>query len=170
LFRQVLLASASLPGIFPPVYFDVESHGHQFQEMHADGGLGGPFFVGPESWLTGASAFRLPTRQLYVILNGKLAPEFDVTPPNVLGVLGRAFSVAVKTGARVEIASVTAASQRDAIDVKFAHIAQDFNHPSHGLFDPDYVKALYDFGFRQAQSGHAFGERPPTRISQRPSE
>jgi hypothetical protein len=170
LFRDVLLASASLPGIFPPVYFDVESNGHHFKEMHADGGTGGPFFVGPESWLTGNGSFRLPTHELYVIVNGKLGPEFEVTPPNTLGVLGRAFSAAVKTGTRVEIAGAAAASRRDAITFKLAHIAESFDHPSRGLFDPDYVKALYDFGFRQAQTGEAFNDKPLTRVSQRPSQ
>jgi hypothetical protein len=170
LFRDVLLASASLPGIFPPVYFDVESNGHHFKEMHADGGTGGPFFVGPESWLTGTDSLRLPTHELYVIVNGKLGPEFEVTPPNTLGVLGRAFSAAVKTGTRVEIAAAAAASRRDAISFKLAHIAESFDHPSRGLFDPDYVKALYDFGFLQAQAGEAFSDKPLTRVSQQPSQ
>jgi predicted patatin/cPLA2 family phospholipase len=167
LFRDVLLASASLPGVFPPVFIDVDAHGHHFKEMHADGGIGGPFFIGPESWLTGASRARLPVRQIYVIVNEKLKPDFEVTPSTTLGALGRAFSAAVKTGTRVEIAGAAAASKRDAIDFELAHIPDSFNHPSHGLFDPDYVKALYDFGYRQAQE--AF-EKPPMQISQQPSQ
>jgi predicted patatin/cPLA2 family phospholipase len=167
LFRDVLLASASIPGVFPPVFIDVEAHGHHFKEMHADGGIGGPFFIGPESWLTGASRARLPARQIYVIVNEKLRPDFEVTPSTTLGALGRAFSAAVKTGTRVEIADAAAASKRDGIDFEFAFIPDSFNHPSQGLFDPDYVKALYDFGYRQAQE--AF-ERLPIQISQQPSE
>lgn len=170
LFRDVLLASASLPGIFPPVYIDVESNGRRFKEMHADGGIGGPFFVGPESWLLGTSHSRLPTHQIYVIVNNKLRPEFEVAPPSPLAVLGRAFSAAVKTATRVEIAGVAAASQRDAIDFKLAHISENFDHPSHGLFDPEYVKALYDFGFREAQADRAFHDKPLTRVSQKPSQ
>jgi predicted patatin/cPLA2 family phospholipase len=167
LFRDVLLASATLPGVFPPVFIDVEAHGHRFKEMHADGGIGGPFFIGPESWLTGASQTRLPARQIYVIVNEKLKPEFEVTPSTTLGTLGRAFSAAVKTGTRVEIADSAAASKRDAIDFELAYIPDSFNHPSQGLFDPDYVKALYDFGYHQAQE--AF-EKPSMQISQQPSQ
>jgi hypothetical protein len=37
LFRQVLLASASIP-VFPPVLIHSEAHGHRFAEMHVDGG------------------------------------------------------------------------------------------------------------------------------------
>jgi hypothetical protein len=167
LFRDVLLASASVPGVFPPTFIDVEAHGHRFKEMHADGAIGGPFFIGPESWLTGANQARLPARQIYVIVNEKLTPDFEVTPSTTLGALGRAFSAAVKTGTRVEIAYTAAASKRDAIDFELAYIPDSFNHPSHGLFDPDYVKALYDFGYRQAQEAFA---KPQVQISQQPSQ
>jgi predicted acylesterase/phospholipase RssA len=38
LFRQVILASASIPGIFPPVHIRVEARGQLREEMHVDGG------------------------------------------------------------------------------------------------------------------------------------
>ena len=53
-FRKILLASASIPGLFPPVLIDVEANGRRFQEMHADGGLRSstPLFVGPGTLLS----------------------------------------------------------------------------------------------------------------------
>ncbi|MCL6634858.1 MAG: patatin-like phospholipase family protein [Peptococcaceae bacterium] len=42
LFREVMLASASVPGLFPPRLFDVEAGGERFQEMHVDGGVAAP--------------------------------------------------------------------------------------------------------------------------------
>src|SRR5215469_1403115 len=47
LFRNILLASGSVPGAFPPVLIDVEGNGKRFAEMHVDGGVGGQFFVAP---------------------------------------------------------------------------------------------------------------------------
>src|SRR6185369_3531715 len=38
LFAEILLASASIPGILPPVMFDIEAGGERYQEMHVDGG------------------------------------------------------------------------------------------------------------------------------------
>jgi predicted acylesterase/phospholipase RssA len=38
LFRKVLVASASIPGLFDPVFIDAEANGHHFNEMHVDGG------------------------------------------------------------------------------------------------------------------------------------
>ena len=52
LFRDVLLASCSIPGFFSPVAIDVEANGKQFQEMHGDGTITAPFFVVPESMLS----------------------------------------------------------------------------------------------------------------------
>ena len=38
LIAKILLASASIPGAFPPVMIDIEAGGEHFQEMHVDGG------------------------------------------------------------------------------------------------------------------------------------
>ncbi len=40
LFRKVLLASAALPGIFPPVYFKVTAGEETYEEIHVDGAIG----------------------------------------------------------------------------------------------------------------------------------
>ena len=39
LFRSVMLASASIPILFPPVYIPVEAGGAAYEEMHVDGGV-----------------------------------------------------------------------------------------------------------------------------------
>jgi predicted acylesterase/phospholipase RssA len=40
LFRDILLASGSVPGAFPPVLFEVAANSRHFAEMHVDGGVG----------------------------------------------------------------------------------------------------------------------------------
>jgi len=45
--RRILLASASIPGVFPPVMFDIELDGKHFQEMHGDGGATAQTFLYP---------------------------------------------------------------------------------------------------------------------------
>ncbi len=39
LFRDVLVASASVPGVYSPVLINVEGEGLRFEEMHVDGGV-----------------------------------------------------------------------------------------------------------------------------------
>ena len=78
LFRKVLLASASVPGGFPPVLIDVEADGRKFAEMHVDGGLGGQFFVAPQALMATTSDYHLPATQLYVVVNTGPERDFQV--------------------------------------------------------------------------------------------
>jgi predicted acylesterase/phospholipase RssA len=48
LFRQVLIASASIPGLFPPVMIPVETSGTVLEEMHVDGSTTASLFIAPE--------------------------------------------------------------------------------------------------------------------------
>ncbi|MEO0730227.1 MAG: patatin-like phospholipase family protein [Pseudomonadota bacterium] len=50
LFRRVLLASAALPGLFPPVFVKVQSDGRTFEEMHVDGGTTDNAFLLPTNF------------------------------------------------------------------------------------------------------------------------
>lgn len=156
LFRSVLLASASIPGVFPPVLIDAESHGKPLQELHNDGTITAPFFIAPESALAGTGTVHLPTKELYVIANAKLSPQFDVTTPQTTLVLGRSISLALQSGLRIELLLTLAAAQRQGMSVSVAQIDPEFQHPSRGAFDPDYMKALYEYGVEQAQKGKAF--------------
>ena len=66
LFRNILLASTAIPGLFPPVLIDVEANGKKTQEMHADGGLSAQVFVAPESMINSSSTTKLPATELYL--------------------------------------------------------------------------------------------------------
>src|ERR1700722_3896544 len=156
LFRSVLLASASIPGIFPPVLITAESHGKELQELHNDGTITAPFFIAPESVLAGTGTVHLPTKQLYVIANAKLSQQFDLTTPQTALVLGRSISLALQSGLRIEILLTLAAAQKQGMSLSVAQIDPEFQHPSRGAFDPEYMKALFDFAVEQAKKGKAF--------------
>ena len=156
LFRSVLLASASIPGIFPPVLIAAESHGKELQELHNDGTITAPFFIAPESVLAGTGTVHLPTKQLYVIANAKLSQQFDVTTPQTSIVLGRSISLALQSGLRIELLLTLAAAQKQGVSLSVAQIDPEFQHPARGAFDPDYMKALFDFAVEQAKKGKAF--------------
>ena len=154
LFRDILLASSSIPGFFPPVSIDVEANGKKFQEMHNDGTLTAPFFVAPEAMFSGASG-RLPP-EVYVIINSKLNPEFSVTEHRLSLILGRSIGVGLTAALRAELLLTLAGAQRQGITLNVSHVDESFSHPAHGLFDPDYMKALFEFGQQAAKGGSAF--------------
>jgi hypothetical protein len=157
LFRAVLLASASIPGVFPPVLIDAESHGKQLQELHNDGTITAPFFIAPESVLAGTGTVHLPTKELYVIANAKLEQQFEMTTPQITTtVLGRSISLALQSGLRIELLLTLAAAQKQGITLNVAQIDAEFQHPARGAFDPEYMKALYDYAVEQAKKGKTF--------------
>ena len=47
LFQSIMIASASIPGVFPPAMVEVEAGGRPYQEMHVDGGTVAQVFVYP---------------------------------------------------------------------------------------------------------------------------
>jgi hypothetical protein len=156
LFRQILLASASVPGVFPPVYIKVEANGRQFDEMHADGGVNGPLFFGPESYLLPGSPKRLPATSLFVIVNGKLTADFYMPQRNTAAILGRSITLALKTGARLERVLAGAAARRAGIPFNLTYVDNGFEQVGRGLFDPAYMNALYDYGLSQARGENRF--------------
>jgi predicted acylesterase/phospholipase RssA len=166
LFRDVLLASSSIPGAFPPVYIDVEAKGRHFQEMHADGGMGGAFFLAPSSLLSRMHGAPLPASEFYVIVNSKLAPDFHGTERNILNILGRSISVTLKTTTRVALEAAHDYAARNAIGFHLAYIDDTFDKESRGSFDPGYMRALIDLGADQGRRGSAFRNEPPRVASQ----
>ena len=155
LFKQVLLASSSIPGVFQPMLIDVHAQGRTFHELHVDGGLASPFYVAPES-LVHDGAADLPISELFILVNGKLTMDFGVTQRKVLPILGRSFSVALKAGERLAIAAWANWARPRGLDVKVGNIPERFALESKGSFDPDYMKALFAEGRRSVQGGVAF--------------
>jgi hypothetical protein len=167
LFRDVLLASAAIPGLFSPVGIEVKASGKKFEELHGDGTLTAPFFVVPESAFSASSTARPGLNELYVIVNSKLDPEFGMVGRSLPGVLGRSIAVALASALRAEIAVISVAARGDKIGVRVAHIDTAFNYPSRGPFDEKYMRALYDFGFETGKNGTAFEDLSSRRLLRR---
>jgi Patatin-like phospholipase len=160
LFRDVLLASSSIPGFFPPVMIDVEANGHRFQEMHLDGTITSPFFVAPEDFLADDSNGPLPASKLYIIANTRLVPDFDVPERTIVSILGRLVSVVLKAELRGELLLIASNAQRFGVEIGVATVSPEFKQPARGFFDHPYMQALFDYGFERGSQGTAFEALP----------
>jgi Patatin-like phospholipase len=160
LFRDVLLASSAIPGFFAPVMIDVEANGKKFQEMHLDGSVTAPFFVVPEDVLESRSTVRLPATELYIVLNGRLSPDFYPPERNTVMILSRLIGVVLKAGLRAELMLFAANAGRLGVPIHVAQVADDFQHPAFGLFDEKYMNALYQYGAERMRKGTAFETLP----------
>jgi predicted acylesterase/phospholipase RssA len=161
LFRTALLASASVPGAFPPVLIDVEANGKRFAEMHADGGIGGQFFVAPQSLMATTSDYRLPATDLYVVVNTGLQRDFQVVERFAPSILSQAVGGAVKVDTRMMLSLTYAAAKRSGIGFNVATVPASFSAPGKGPFDSRYMGALFKTGYEQGRSESAFASEPP---------
>jgi hypothetical protein len=161
LFRDVLLASCAIPGFFSPVGIEVEANGKHFEEMHNDGTLTAPFFALPEAMFSAGNTTRPPLSQLYVIVNSRLGPEFQMASRTIPGVLGRSIAVALTAALRAQIMLVYVGAQRQGIGLRVAHVDPSVNVPSRGPFDGKYMQALYELGVANGKKGSAFEEALP---------
>ena len=165
LFRSIVLASAAVPGIFPPVSIDATVPGRAnadkpIQELHADGGTTAPFYLAPKAALTGASDVRIPARTVYLVVNNTLAPSFQMATQTTLSVLGRAMSAAIKAQTQDALALAGAFARRKTIDLKVAAIDGRFTEASPAPFDQRYMQALYAHAEGLGRAGTAFGGGP----------
>jgi len=167
LFRDVLLASSSIPGFFQPVMIEVEANGKKFQEMHLDGTVTAPFFIVPEAMLAAGSATRLPTNQVYVIINSKLESEFSMPERRISLILSRTIGVALTAALKAELLLVTANAQRLGLNLNVAYVPETFNQPNRGLFDHVYMEALFKYGVEQAQKGTGFANAAAAALQRR---
>jgi hypothetical protein len=161
LFRSVLLASGSVPGAFPPVLIEVEANGKHFAEMHVDGGVGGQFFVAPPALMASNSSYKIPADALYIVINSSLQPEFQIVERSTPAILAQSVSVAIKADLRVLLDRAFVAAQKSGIGFNVASIPANFNAPSRGAFDSDYMKALFKVGYDQGKSANPFAAEPP---------
>jgi Patatin-like phospholipase len=161
LFQDILVATSAIPGLFPPVLIEAEANGRRLSEMHVDGGLAATIYVAPDSMLLASSSLRLPAAQVTLILNSKLVSEFAMTDRSLVGVLGRSLSIGVKRATRSAAILIAAAARRSGTDFNVAYVDQKFDHPSRGLFDPEYMKALFEAGRQQGRSDEPFRRAMP---------
>ena len=159
LFSKVLLASASIPGAFPPVMIDVTADGHRYQEMHVDGGTMTQVFLYPPALKISDA----PPRQriLYVIRNARLDPDWASTERRTLTIAGRAIASLTRTQGVGDLYRIYATTQRDGVDFNLTFIPATFNVPHREEFDTAYMNALYAVGEKAARSGYSWEKYPP---------
>ena len=161
LYRQILRASAAIPGAFQPVFIDVEIDGKKYQEMHVDGGAIAQLFLYPPSINLAASGIRRE-RHAYVIRNARLDPDYAESERRTISIAGRAIATMLASSGVNDVLRVYFVTQRDGVDYNLAYIGTDFvTAPKTGEFDQSYMRALYAYGFQQAKEGRSWHKTPP---------
>jgi predicted acylesterase/phospholipase RssA len=165
LFRKILLASATLPGVFPPVRIQVRVGGQNYDELHVDGGVTRQVFIAPSIFSfvshdqrVGRSA---ATPRLFVIRNGKIDPEWQSVSENVLSITQRSISTLIKNQGIGDLYRIYSITKRDGIDFNLASIPPDFAVTSDEPFDQKYMIELFTRGYDLGSHNYSWVKAPP---------
>jgi predicted patatin/cPLA2 family phospholipase len=168
LFRKVMLASASIPGAFPPVLIEVRVDGDQYDEMHVDGGLKAQVFLhGAVLNIKDAANEILGDKsdnrvgRIYVIRNGQVAPKPEAVPRKLSAIIGRSLSLMTKQAALNDLYRIFTFAQRDGLSFNYTDIPDDFEMENDEPFDREEMKRLFDIGYEMSLSDDAWRKKPP---------
>jgi predicted acylesterase/phospholipase RssA len=163
LVHKILIASAAIPGTFPPVMIDVEAGGKRYQEMHVDGGTATQVFVYPSAIKLHELAQR--DRTLYLIRNARLDPEWAQVERQTLKISFRAITCLIHNQGIGDLYRIYSIAKRDHIKYRLTYIPPSFQAPHPGEFDTPYMRALYDVGEKMALGGTEWSDHPPVLLS-----
>jgi predicted acylesterase/phospholipase RssA len=167
LFRKVMLASASIPVAFPPVFFEVEveADGRRYDEMHVDGAVGLNVFVSGGLFRFShvhASGGRGAERQeIFLIHNGKLRVGPSPTSRSLRGIATRSLEATLRASMVGDLFRVYALARREEATFHWVTIAEGVELQGAEVFDPVRMRELYEIGYRIARAGPEWEVHPP---------
>ncbi len=164
LIHKILVASAAIPGAFPPVMIDVMVDGVPHQEMHVDGGAMSQAFIYPPQLNVAALSQEygiVRDRTAYIIRNARLDPDWASVERQTMSIAGRAISALIHSQGIGDLYRMYLETQRDGVDYNLAYIGAEFDEPSTGEFDSKYMNALFDYGYKLGRSGYPWQKLPP---------
>ena len=167
LFRKILLASASLPSLLPPVMIEVESSDTVYHEMHVDGGITEQVFAYP-GWISPRYFSDKYQRHienlqtdLYVVRNSRMQPEWSHVERHTMKIGYSTIEAMTHTLGDRDIDRIFFQAKRDGINFNLAAIDSDFREKNHMGFDTAYMRSLFEYGYKKALNGYPWKKVPP---------
>ena len=156
LFRDVIVASASVPGLFPPVIIEVSAAGALHDEMHVDGGAATPFFFAPAiAYFDADPIDGLAGANVFVLISGPLRAPTRTTPQATIPILSRSFSTLMMHMTRTAIAATSAYAARQGMGFHLAAMPPETAEEDWLDFRREHLASVFAIGARRAA-----GERP----------
>jgi hypothetical protein len=168
LFRKVLLASTSVPAVFPPVYFDVMIDGKKRDEMHVDGGVFmQSFFIGNVIDLTKMAAEAHPDwkkraiQRLYVIRNGRIDPVSAEMNRGIGSIASRSISTLMKVSGVNDLYRLYLGQATGELELHYVAFPIGYQALSTEEFNQAEMIQEYDLGYATATMGIPWQSLPP---------
>jgi len=168
LFRNILVASTSIPVLFPPTFVEVEADGQSYEEMHVDGGtVGQMFFYGSSlDWqavLRDASGIESPIDHsiLYAIIDGEVGPEHETVRRRLMPITDRTIKTLIKVSAWSALYRMYLHAKVGGYDFKFVGLPDDYTAQSKQPYDPSEMNRMFEIGYEMGLKGEGWQKVPP---------
>lgn len=150
LFRDILIASASIPGVFPPIRLDAG----EGEELHVDGGVSAPIYAVPEALADrlGTSIHSPAPVRIFMIANISVHPMPDETEPGTLGIMLRSLNTSGKASMRAALQMNAAMADQFGAEFQVMSIPRGQSVPITD-FSVDSLTRLFDLGLEMGGSG-----------------
>jgi predicted acylesterase/phospholipase RssA len=153
LFRDVLVASASVPGMFPPVIIRVQGEAGDYSEAHVDGTTTVPFLV-PSALLhaPGDAPDRSPP-EVYVIVDGRLSEQPASVQLRFKTIVSRSISAGLTHMTRTTLELTATTAQLQGASFQYSAIPTAYPNPTPFDFRTSSMRSLYQYGYECAHTG-----------------
>jgi predicted acylesterase/phospholipase RssA len=161
LFVDVLVASASIPGMFPPVIIRVEENGLAQTQAHVDGCATVPFFVPPAFLQRSRSVPAAARTAVFVIVDGALGGAAQTTRLTAHAILSRSIRAGLNHLLLTTLELTAATAQLEGADLQFSSVPADYPLSDGFDFSASVRRPLFHYAFQCAESGRLWMAVPP---------
>jgi predicted acylesterase/phospholipase RssA len=159
LICDVLVASASVPGMFPPVMIRVAENGTNDDQAHVDGAATVPFFV-PPALLPTAGHGRGGRTAVFVIVDGSLSAGAQTTRLTARAILSRSIRVGLDHLLMTTLQLTAATAQLAGADLEYSSLPADYPLPDVFDFSARTRGPLFHYAYQCAESGRLWTALP----------
>jgi predicted acylesterase/phospholipase RssA len=153
LFRDVLVASASVPGMFPPVIIRVQEEQGEYSEAHVDGTTTVPFLV-PSALLHTAGQVADRSRpEVYVIVDGRLSEQPKSVQLRFRTIVSRSISAGLTHMTRTTLELTATTAQQQGASLLYSAIPTAYPNLAPFDFRTSTMRSLYQYGYECAHTG-----------------
>jgi predicted acylesterase/phospholipase RssA len=162
MFRDVLVASASVPGMFPPVIIRVDENGWSQTQAHVDGAATVPFFVPPAFLLTASDTGGARRTAVFVIVDGSLGEAARTTRLTARSILSRSIRLGLSHLLLTTLELTAATAQLDGADLQYSALPAGYPLSDTFDFSAKIRGPLFHYAYDCAQAGRFWTAFPRT--------
>lgn len=158
LICDILVASAAIPGFFPPVRIPVNVNGRTLIEKHGDGGASQAIFFRPP-W---PPDLPVAGTRIWCIIAGKLYADAAAIKPRAISLATSSVTDIIYAQTRGDLQRIYTLAKLNGMEYRTSAIPENFPAPAESTeFEPTALRAMFDEGYRRSATGRAWRDTPP---------